>query len=265
MKLKPNHLIICALSGLLLFGCQNQEPLDWTIKKAPIMTQWADQVDPQEVWDVYPRPQMKRGNWKNLNGVWEYAISQVNEDRPDKMDGTILVPYPIESALSGVMKRIGADNKIWYKRHLQINTHLKTDRILLNFEAVDWMAEVYIDDSKVGEHKGGYDPFSIDITDFIDAGEKHELWVSVWDPTTDGYQPVGKQTNNPRGIWYTPSSGIWQTVWLEKVPGSYILDYEVVPDIDNEEITLLVNCENLRSSDEIEVRIREEASPQLLP
>ncbi len=221
------------------------------------MTQWAAKVDPQKTWDVYPRPQMKRGNWKNLNGVWEYAITSVEAERPIDMDGTILVPFPIESALSGVMKRVGKEDKIWYKRTIRINSKMKTDRILLNFEAVDWLAEVFIDDTKVGEHKGGYDPFTIDITDEITAGEKHELWVSVWDPSTDGYQPVGKQTANPRGIWYTPSSGIWQTVWIEKAPRSYILDYEVVPDIDNHELTILVNCENTRSSDEIEVIIRE--------
>ncbi len=219
------------------------------------MTQWASQVDPLKTWDVYPRPQMKRANWKNLNGVWEYAITAVDADRPRMMDGTILVPFPIESALSGVMKRVGKEDKIWYRRTLQINTRLKTDRILLNFEAVDWLAEVFIDDAKVGEHKGGYDPFSLDITDYVNAGEKHVLWVSVWDPSTEGYQPVGKQTTNPRGIWYTPSSGIWQTVWLEKVPGSYIRDYEIVPDIDKKQVSILVNCENFRPSDEIEVSI----------
>jgi len=221
------------------------------------MTKWADQVDPANCWNVYPRPQMKRNNWKNLNGVWEYAITKVDADKPEEMDGTILVPFPIESALSGVMKRVGKEDKIWYKKTIQINSRMKTDHILLNFEAVDWLAEVFIDDKKIGEHRGGYDPFSFEITEHIRAGEKHELWVSAWDPSTEGYQPVGKQTSNPRGIWYTPSSGIWQTVWIEKVPESYIHDYEIIPDIDNKQVSLIVNIENYRASDEIEVVIRE--------
>ena len=257
MKSKQNLLIVIILSILLFSGCQQQENLPWEMKQAPIMTEWADQVDPANCWNVYPRPQMKRNNWKNLNGVWEYAITKVDSEKPDVMDGTILVPFPIESALSGVMKRVGKEDKIWYKKIIQINSRMKTDRILLNFEAVDWQAEVFIDDEKIGEHTGGYDPFSFEITKHIRAGEKHELWVSVWDPTTEGFQPVGKQTANPRGIWYTPSSGIWQTVWIEKVPDSYIRDYEIVPDIDNKQVSLIVNCENYRSSDEIEVIIRE--------
>jgi len=227
------------------------------MKKAPIMTRWAENLDPSDTWNVYPRPQMVRGNWKNLNGIWEYAITGNNDDRPIEMDGTILVPFPIESALSGVMKRVGKDDRIWYKRHLKVNSRLKSDRILLNFEAVDWHTEVYIDESKVGEHKGGYDPFSFDITSYLEAGVKHELWVSVWDPTTEGYQPVGKQTANPRGIWYTPSSGIWQTVWLEKVPSSHILSYEVIPDIDNNEVSIRVDCENFRSRDEIRILVKD--------
>lgn len=256
MKKSLNLIIAIAFPMVILFsGCSEQENLSWEIKQAPLMTKWASDVDPQKTWDVYPRPQMKRNNWKNLNGVWEYAISDVEADRPEQMDGTILVPFPIESALSGVMKRVDKDNKIWYKRILKINSRLKSDRILLNFEAVDWHAEVFIDDDKVGEHKGGYDPFSIDITKYIKAGKKHELWVSVWDPTTQGYQPVGKQTQNPGGIFYTPSSGIWQTVWLEKAPSSYIIDYEAITDIDKGEISIRVNGENIRNSDEIEVMI----------
>ena len=256
MKQNQNLLIAIILPMILIVsGCQKQENLPWEMKKATIMTEWANQVDPLKTWDVYPRPQMKRNNWKNLNGVWEYAITGVKDERPEAMDGTILVPFPIESALSGVMKRVDKNDIIWYKRTLQINSRLKSDRIMLNFEAVDWYAQVYIDDKKVGEHKGGYDPFTIDITKYIDAGEKHKLWVSVWDPSTEGFQPVGKQTSNPRGIWYTPSSGIWQTVWIEKVPESYIVDYEVIPDIDNNEISIRVNCENLYSSDDIEVLV----------
>lgn len=251
-----------SLTGILLLlfslsGCKEEVSGTWEMKQAPLMTQWADQVDPTKAWDVYPRPQMKRNNWENLNGIWEYSITGVDQERPQIMDGNILVPFPVESALSGVMKRVGKDDKIWYKRTLKVNSRLKSNRILLNFEAVDWQAEVFIDGTKVGEHKGGYDPFSVDITSYIRAGVKHELWVSVWDPTSDGYQPVGKQTKNPRGIWYTPSSGIWQTVWLEKVPSTYIKSYEVVPDIDNNEIKIRVDCENWHSRDELEVLIRD--------
>jgi len=224
------------------------------------MTQWADQVNVDHPWNEYPRPIMERRNWINLNGLWEYAITEVDAERPDDMDGSILVPYPIESALSGVMKRVDKDDQLWYKRLIRLTGRMKSQRILLHFEAVDWHAKIWIDDKLLGEHKGGYSPFSFEISDHIKAGKEHELWLSVWDPTTEGTQAVGKQNSEPHGIWYTPSSGIWQTVWIEHVPESYIVDYLVTPDIDQGTATVTVDVDQAESDDQIELVVRDNGS-----
>lgn len=244
---------LCAM--ILMIGC-NAEPdtSGWTKKTGPLMTRWSETVKPGNTWTNYPRPQMERKNWKNLNGLWEYAITPAEDGIPEVWDGRILVPYPIESALSGVMKTVTRNERIWYKRELSFGAKLRSNRILLNFEAVDWETHVYIDGKEIGSHRGGYDPFSFDITKSIEPGVKHELVVSAWDPSTEGYQPVGKQTINPQGIWYTPSSGIWQTVWIEKVPDKYIIDYKVVSDIDNGEILVNTQTSGLRHDDQIEIR-----------
>ncbi|MBT7465877.1 MAG: beta-galactosidase [Bacteroidetes bacterium] len=245
----------------LFFSCQTDSAdLQWESKQAPIMSQWAQDVETDQPWDLYPRPIMERKNWTNLNGLWEYAITGIDDPRPEIMDGAILVPYPVESALSGVMKRIDKNNLLWYKRDLQISGRLKSQRLLIHFEAVDWHAKVWIDNKEIGEHKGGYSPFSFDISDYVNPGKEHELWISVWDPSTEGTQAVGKQNTNPSGIWYTPSSGIWQTVWLEKVPESYIADYLATPDIDKKELRVNVDLIGAKESDQLEVVVRQQGS-----
>ena len=200
------------------------------------MTRWAAEVTPDNAHQEYPRPQLVRNDWLNLNGLWEYAIRPREEGLAETsaatFDGRILVPFPVESALSGVMKRVGGENQLWYRRHFSAPDGSRGDRALLHFGAVDWHATVWVNGIEVGQHKGGYDAFTFDVTDaLVDNGEQ-EVVVSVWDPTNAGFQPRGKQVNEPRGIWYTPVTGIWQTVWLESVPSSSIAGLTMVPDID---------------------------------
>ena len=194
-------------------SCGHNDNVKWQITDNPLLTHWADDVDPEKPWPEYPRPIMVRDEWLNLNGLWEYAIT-AKDEKPYQWDGEILVPYPVESALSGVNKRIGKSECLWYRKEFKVPSSWKNKRILLNFEASDWETIIWLDGNKAGEHRGGYDPFSIDITDYVRAGKTHELKVTVWDPTNNGTQAHGKQVAEPHGIWYTPSSGIWQTVWL---------------------------------------------------
>ena len=236
---------------ILLSGCSQDGT--WSMQEGPLKSRWASEVTPNNAWNEYPRPHMVRHNWKNLNGLWDYTITSKETGFPDTTHGQILVPYPVESALSGVMKRLTPDEKIWYSRKLSIPAKLKSQRVLLHFEAVDWEMTAWIDGKEIGSHRGGYDPFTFDVTEYIKPGQSQQLLVSVWDPSTDGMAPVGKQTNNPHGIWYTPSSGIWQTVWMETVPDSYIESYFVNTDIDLKQATIRVTAVDPRNSDRIEV------------
>lgn len=199
----------------------------------PIVTPWAGEVNADQPLREYPRPQMVRSDWANLNGAWNYAILEKGSPGPVAFQGKITVPYPVESYLSGVMKPVGASQELWYQREFQVSRAERRGRVLLHFGAVDWETEVLINGKSAGIHRGGYDPFSFDITDFLNSGQNQELTVRVWDPTDEGPQPRGKQVNNPRGIWYTPVTGIWQTVWLESVPENYIASLKVNPDWDN--------------------------------
>jgi glycosyl hydrolase family 2 len=213
----------------------------WEPVEGKIMTRWAKEVNPDAPWPEYPRPMMVREQWQNLNGLWDYAIRPKDDKQPKQYDGKILVPYPIESALSGVKKTVGKENRLWYYRELKIPATWSGRRVLLHFDAVDWDVTVWVNGKAVGSHQGGYDPFSLDITDALKKSDSQELIVSVWDPTNEGTQPRGKQVTNPRGIWYTSVTGIWQTVWLESVPRTYIQSIHIVPDIDEDEVRITVN------------------------
>lgn len=248
-------IIACLFIALQFAGCKKSDNGSWKPKVGPLTTRWAADVAPGKTWTEYPRPQMKRNNWVNLNGLWDYAITDTASGIPASWDGKILVPYPVESALSGVMKRVSAGDRIWYQRTLKIPAHLRSKRIMLNFEAVDWEAHVYIDGDEVGMHRGGYDPFSIDVTSHLRPGVEHKLTVSVWDPSTEGFQPVGKQFTKTGGIWYTPSSGIWQTVWIEKVPETHIVDYQITPDIDSKRVQVKITGEEFHGSDRIQIKV----------
>ena len=196
-----------------------------------IKTSWAEQINPENVLPEYPRPIMERGEWKNLNGLWQYAIVDKGARTPQAFDGEILVPFAVESSLSGVQKRIDDTKELVYQRTFEIPSAWKGKQVLLHFGAVDWKADVWVNDVKVGSHTGGYAPFSFDITPALNA-KSNKLVVRVWDPTDKSYQPRGKQVSKPSGIWYTPVSGIWQTVWLEPVNEKHIANLRILPDVD---------------------------------
>lgn len=214
---------------------------DWKPVEGRLMTRWAKEVDPENVHPEYPRPQLVRKDWQNLNGLWDYAITAAESDAPKQFTGEILVPFPIESALSGVAKSVGKDKRLWYRRSFATPKQLGEDRLLLHFGAVDWDATVSVNGNQVGTHRGGYAPFSFDVTEQLKSSGDNELLVSVWDPTSDGDQPRGKQRNDPRGIWYTPVTGIWQTVWLEQVPPTYVTRLKITPDVDSKSVELRVD------------------------
>lgn len=198
---------------------------------APTMkTPWTDLVDRKLPHAEYPRPTMVRKEWVNLNGPWDYAIRPAGEDAPASFDGKILVPFPVESQLSGVQKPLKPDQTLWYERTITLPESWKGQRVLLHFGAVDHNAEVFVNGKSVAKHVGGYDPFSVDVTDRLAKG-KQTLAVAVQDGTDSAGQPRGKQVLNPGGIFYTPTSGIWQTVWMEPVPKTSIASYRAVPDL----------------------------------
>ncbi len=210
----------------------------WSPAGDKIKTKWAEEIDVNNVLPEYPRPIMERADWKNLNGLWEYAIKKVGSPEPASFDGEILVPFAIESSLSGVQKRVGDDNELWYKRSFTVPSDWKNKKVLLHFGAVDWRSDIWVNDIKVGTREGGYAPFSFDVTPFLNKSGDQKLVLKVWDPTERGYQPRGKQTSRPEGIWYTPVTGIWQTVWLEPVAEKHIEFVRTTPDIDNSRVSI---------------------------
>ncbi|HEX5168961.1 MAG TPA: glycoside hydrolase family 2 TIM barrel-domain containing protein [Cyclobacteriaceae bacterium] len=219
-----------------------------------LQTKWAkDVIGNPAPHPEYPRPQMVRDNWLNLNGSWDYSITQAPAEQPQAWQGKILVPFPVESLLSGVKKSVGRDQRLFYRKIVQLPAKSKNKNVLLHFGAVDWQCDVFIDGEKVGSHSGGYDPFYFDITSALKNSANHEIVVSVWDPADDGPQPRGKQVNHPKSIWYTSVSGIWQTVWLEFVNQSHIASIRQVPDIDKKSLSVKARINNFRTGDVIRV------------
>lgn len=241
-----------SLIALTFFFLCSTLAAQWEPAGNKIKTAWAEKLDPQNVLPEYPRPIMERADWKNLNGLWDYAILPKGKSAPSKFDGKILVPFAVESSLSGVMKDIGDEKELWYRTNFEIASDWNDKNILLHFGAVDWRADIWINDINIGSHEGGYIPFSFDITPFIKDGPQ-TLTVKVWDPTSDGPQPRGKQVNEPEGIWYTPVTGIWQTVWLEPVSEKSIRKLKTVPDIKNGKITVSVKVDGAVYGDILEV------------
>ncbi len=245
------NLFIAALAILLSL---TSETLAWEPAGNRIMTKWAAGTDPSCPLPEYPRPAMVRDRWQNLNGLWDYAIRPVSEAAPDMFDGKILVPFPVESALSGVQREVGAENALWYRRTFTVPASWKGDRILLHFGAVDYMADIYLNNVKIASHSGGYTAFQIDLTPYLTRGDQ-VLTVRVWDPTDEGCQPRGKQKTRPEGIWYTPVTGIWQTVWLEPVGDSRIGSLHTVPDIDAARLTVVPVTEGAEEGDIVEIKL----------
>ncbi|WP_417361047.1 glycoside hydrolase family 2 protein [Galbibacter sp.] len=249
--LKKFGVIVTMLLTTLSFNAQNWKPVGDKIK-----TKWAEQIDVNSVLPEYPRPIIEREQWKNLNGLWDYSIQAVGQQKPSKSDGKILVPFAVESSLSGVGKRVGHENELWYETNFEVPADWDGKQIILHFGAVDWKSEIWINDIKVGSHTGGYTPFSFDITPFL--GESNQnLVVKVWDPTSEGPQPRGKQVKNPEGIWYTPVTGIWQTVWLEPVSEKHIQNLRTTPNIDKNLVTVDPILENTTYGDIVEVTVKD--------
>lgn len=246
--LRIKKLLLTALACLPLSVCADE----WAPKTAPIMTTWGENIDPDNVWKEYPRPQMTRSDWMNLNGLWGYfcRLSRMDysyESDSGKFTKQILVPFPIESALSGIMSTTYDANTrstFMYRRTFTLPAAYSDKNVLLHFGAVDWKCVIYINGKEAGNHTGGNDPFFVDITPYLNASGEQEIVVAVTDPTNNGGQPVGKQSITPSGMWYTPVSGIWQTVWLEPVNPVHVTDYEVIPDIDHSSLTLKVLCDD---------------------
>lgn len=242
-------IILISLYGV----AQNWKPAGDKIK-----TQWAEKVDPANPLTEYPRPAMVRDQWLNLNGLWDYSILPQGSAIPSGFDGKILVPFAVESSLSGVQKPVGDQHELWYKREFTIPASWKNKKVVLNFGAVDWKADVWINDIQIGSHKGGYTPFSFDITPFLAAGKAQKLVVRVWDPIDKGFQPRGKQVENPGGIWYTSVTGIWQTVWIEPVAENYLEHIKTNTNIDRNTVTVNVQSAENNNRDIVEVSILED-------
>lgn len=247
--MKKTLFVCCALALALCAQAQ------WKPAGDKIKTQWAEQVNPKSVLPEYPRPLMERSEWQNLNGEWEYAIKPVGEVEPASFDGNILVPFAVESSLSGVQKEVGEKNELWYKRSFTVPAKWKGKDVMLNFGAVDWKTEVFVNDVLVGSHKGGYTPFSFNITPFLKGSGAQKLVVRVWDPSDKGYQPIGKQTSNPQGIWYTSVTGIWQTVWLEPVASNHITAVKSIPNVDANALNVTVGASTPCVTSIVEVKL----------
>lgn len=225
-----------------------------------MQSRWAKEVNPRNALREYPRPQMERKNWQNLNGLWEYAITDSLQGFPPTYEGDILVPYPIESALSGVQKKLFPHQRLWYKKVFQAPSLSTNERLILNFGAVDWQATIFVNKRKMIDHSNGYQNFSVDITDYLKPGN-NELIVKVYDPSDQGLNPHGKQVLSPQNIYYTPSSGIWQTVWLEKIYSSHISHIKTTPDIDKETLSVQITTVSAKAGMALEVTAISNGTP----
>ena len=245
--------ILSALAASLVFTA-TAFAQSWAPAGDHIRTKWADDVTPDNVHREYPRPQMVRPEWKSLNGLWEYSITPKNAALPETFDGQILVPFAVESSLSGAGRTLTPDDALWYRTTFKVPSAWKGRRLMLNFEAVDWQADVVVNGIQVGRHTGGYTHFSFDITPYLKSGD-NTLVVRVEDATDNDFQPRGKQVKNPNGIWYTAVSGIWQSVWIEPVSKARITDYYAVSDIKAGTMSVSVDTEGLQEGDVVSVKL----------
>ena len=212
----------------------------WEPVAGQLITRWAAEVSPENAWQEYPRPQLLRAQWRNLNGLWDYAIAPVEMEMVREYTGQILVPFPLESALSGVKRVLQPDERLWYRRRFSLPENWTGKRVLLHIGACDWQTSAWLNGDWLGMHQGGYLPFQFELTRYLQEGE-NELILAVWDPTDTQWQARGKQVLQPKGIWYTAVSGIWQTVWLEAVPETHIAGLKITPELDS--ASLLVRAQ----------------------
>ncbi|WP_222538690.1 glycoside hydrolase family 2 protein [Pedobacter polysacchareus] len=248
------RLLSGALLLVLSYSSLPAQEKNWTLIKDRITSPWAEKVNPKAPLPDYPRPQLVRlENWKNLNGLWSYAITPKDQNEPVKYQGSILVPFAVESALSGVGKTVGKDSVLWYKNTITIPAAMKNKEVLLHFGAVDWQAEVFVNGKSAGKHEGGFDPFTFNISSLLKKSGTQEIKVRVWDPTDEGPQPRGKQVRKPEGIWYTPVTGIWQTVWLESVPKTHLISTKHTPDIDAKTLSVNVTVAAAQAGDQVRI------------
>jgi hypothetical protein len=243
-------------------GGSDQDPSGTTWQRGDLRmtTPWTDDVSPDNALPEYPRPQLTRRDWQNLNGVWQFAGASAGEEPPfgEDLAERVLVPYPIESALSGIERH---EDYMWYRRTVEVprkwHVGSSDDRLLLHFGAVDYRATVYVNGEKVAEHQGGYGTFTADVTDALTASGPQEIVVGVEDRTDATWQPVGKQRRVPdRGIFYESASGIWQTVWMEPVSSRHVSRLEMTPDVDTSTLQLAVDTESAPGSDGDALRAR---------
>jgi len=257
-------MVILAAAATAITMITRAADTGWKPAPAPLMTRWGKTVTPDTAWREYPRPQMVRTEWQSLNGLWNYAITgeakpwdQPNVENaafdplnkalpstPTNWDGRILVPFAVESALSGVGKLVRPNQLLWYHRNFEVPKDWAGQRILLHFDAVDWHAVVWVNGRKLGENKGGYNPFSFDVTDALESTGMQEITVVVWDPSNAGDQAVGKQTlpEIKKGFRYVPTTGIWQPVWLEPVPRESVQNLVITPQVDQGVVEITVNA-----------------------
>lgn len=244
-------ILSTAIAALVLMPA-----MAWTPQGDKIKTEWAEKVTPQNVWQNYPRPQLKRTEWTNLNGLWQYAVTDMTiEKKKVKFQGEILVPFSIESSLSGVAQTFTPENKLWYRREFTVADQSNDKITLLHFGAVDYECNVWVNDKLVGNHKGGNNPFTFDITKYLKKKGPQVLELSVVDPTDTESITRGKQQLNQRGIWYTPVSGIWQTVWMETVEESHIVSILPQANISKNTVTLHFDIAEKERRQDLNIRI----------
>ena len=225
------------------------------VEVTALSTPWTEKVNPESPLQEYPRPQLRRDNWQNLNGRWQYSITSKDGPRPENFSDEIIVPYAIESSLSGVAETLLPVQQLWYKKTFTAQVINGEKRLLLHFGAVDWETEVWLNGTRLGGHRGGYVPFSFDITDALRPSGLQELVVAVWDPTNIGPGAYGKQHLVPHGIRYTPVSGIWQTVWTEVVPESRVESMISVTNLAGGDVTLKLKTRGATGSDKLDITV----------
>lgn len=231
---------------------------NWFPVEGKLMTQWSAGIDPGRIHQEYPRPGLRRNRWLNLNGLWEFALTGRDTSERPAYQRQILVPFSVESAMSGIGTRVDSSRLIWYRKSFILPDDWSNHMVVLHFGGSDWETTVYVNGQKVGLHRGGYDPFSFDISYYLREQGAQQIEVSVWDPTDQFFQPRGKQSANPSGIWYTPVSGIWQTVWLEPVPVTHIRSLRISPDFDGQQVKIEAVLNKPNAGDSLRFQVGEE-------